>query len=62
MGNIATPLERAFELARSGNYRNIEDIKSRLKKEGFQTDQVSGGSLLRQMRAMIKASGTTVVS
>ena len=50
------PLERAFELARSGKFANVADLRSQLGKEGYQTEQLSGGSLLRQLREIIKAA------
>lgn len=50
------PLERAFELAQSGKFRNTSDIKRQLAKEHMASDQVSGGNLLRQLRAIMKAA------
>jgi hypothetical protein len=51
-------LERAFELARSGDYSNVHDIRRRLKAERF--DQVeghlSGPSINRQLRALCVAA------
>jgi hypothetical protein len=54
MVQIKIPLQRAFELARSGKFGNVADIRSQLGKEGYQTDQLTGGSLLRQLRETIK--------
>lgn len=54
MSNHQLPLERAFDLARSGRCLSIGDIKNHLKSEGIATDQISGGSLLRQLRQIIK--------
>ena len=45
-----TTLERAFELARSGDCANVGEIVKRLSNEGFVTQQVTGPSLLRQLR------------
>jgi ribosomal protein L29 len=53
MGKYPTPLERAFELARTGQYANISEIKSELDKEGLSTDQLSGTMLIRQIRQII---------
>lgn len=61
MRNYATPLERAFELARSGRYSNITDIKAQLEKEHIATDQLSGGMLLRQIRVIIAAASAAAV-
>ena len=49
-----TTLERAFELARSGSCASVQDIRRRLKSEGF--DQVAahlaGPSLGKQLRRL----------
>ena len=49
-------LERAFELARSGECGGISDIKAALKAEGFSGTQISGPSLTRQLRELCAAS------
>jgi hypothetical protein len=36
-------LERAFQLARSGQAATIADIKKRLKREGYEEKAVEGG-------------------
>lgn len=51
--NVST-LERAFQLAKTGQYPNIWQIKIRLKSEGYDQDQVEGRSLQRQLRAIIR--------
>ena len=49
-------LERAFQLARSG-VANVEDIKKRLKREGYDVSSAySGRSLRSQLRDLIKAA------
>ena len=55
-----TPLERAFELARTGTHPTVEDIRKQLRAEGFPTDQVFGPSLLRQLRELANAARTAV--
>jgi hypothetical protein len=48
-------LERAFQLARSGQAATITDIKKRLKREGYEEKAVDGGpSLARQLRKLIR--------
>jgi hypothetical protein len=47
-----TTLERAFDLARSGECAHVDDILKRLNAEGFGTQQVSGPSLIRQLREL----------
>jgi hypothetical protein len=46
-------LERAFELARSGTYSRLEDIRLQLKREGYADFQLYGASLRKQLRALI---------
>jgi len=48
-----TPLERAFELARSGLCKTTADIQLRLKAEGYPADRVIGPTLMKQLRAVI---------
>jgi hypothetical protein len=48
-----TPVERAFQLARSGRCKTTADIQLRLKAEGYSTDQVIGPTLMKQLRAVI---------
>ena len=51
-----TALERAFQLARSGKMATIEDIKKRLKQEGYDERVVTDGgrSLTTQLRGLIR--------
>jgi hypothetical protein len=55
-----TPLERAFELARSGECALVSDVRRRLKDEGYSDAQLDGPSLIRQLRGLLataKAQG-----
>jgi hypothetical protein len=45
-----TTLERAFTLARSGEYSGVAEIRDQLKTEGYATQQLEGPTLLRQLR------------
>lgn len=49
-----TTLERAFDLARSGGYSSLQDIRRQLKSEGF--DQVeahlAGPAIGKQLRRL----------
>ena len=49
-----TTLERAFELARSGQCANVAEIRAALKREGFDQVQghLAGPSITRQLRAL----------
>ena len=45
-----TPLERAFELAQSGRFTTVSEIKQALAAEGFSVAQLTGGVLSKQLR------------
>jgi hypothetical protein len=51
-----TTLERAFELAKSGDYESVTEIRAKLKAEGYALSQLEGPSLNRQLRELCKAS------
>jgi hypothetical protein len=57
MHETTSTIERAFELARSGSYAAIADIRRQLKIEGFSSvDQhFSAPTLVRQLRALLPA-------
>ena len=42
MDHRMTALERAFQLARSGQVSNIAEIKASLGREGYSKDQIEG--------------------
>ncbi|NGP17998.1 hypothetical protein [Devosia aurantiaca] len=52
-----TPIERAFELARSGQCRSTTEIKKALKSEGYVIETLTGATLLKQLRNTILAHG-----
>ena len=49
-----TTLERAFELAKSGEHDTVNLIKKKLKAEGYAIDQIDGKALTTQLRALMK--------
>lgn len=49
-----TALERAFELAKSGEYSTVNVIKGKLRSEGYPLDQVDGKALTKQLRALMR--------
>ena len=50
-------LERTFQLARSGQVARIDDLKKRLKREGYEATEVYfGPSLKSQLRELIQAA------
>ena len=59
MDPTKTALERAFELARSGGFATIRDIKQQLQADGYSTAQITGRQLMGQLRDLMKASSTT---
>jgi LmbE family N-acetylglucosaminyl deacetylase len=57
IGGIST-IERAYQLAKSGEFRTVSNIKDRLHAEGF-TDgiaQVTGRTLTNALRRLISAA------
>ena len=55
-----TIIERAFELARSGACRSVDDIKKKLRAEGFENPEGHlQRSLATQLRTLLKARDTT---
>ena len=50
-----TELERAFQLAKSGDCRTVDEIRKKLSSEGYYATQVTGKGLLRQLQAIIAA-------
>ncbi|WP_055045613.1 hypothetical protein [Devosia sp. A16] len=49
-------LERAFELARSGRYTTLVDLKRAVLAEGYDRKQLEGGALGRQLTTVIRAA------
>ena len=52
-------IERAFQLAKTGQYGSVEDLKRKLRAEGYSVTAITGPSLLRQLRELIKAGRGT---
>ena len=48
-----TAIERAFELAKSGRYMNVGEIKYRLHVEGYFAEAITGTRLCEQLKATI---------
>jgi hypothetical protein len=51
-----TALERAFALARTGEYSGVSEIKAKLHSEGYSPSQLEGPMLLRQIRELCLAA------
>jgi hypothetical protein len=58
MDHNTTALERAFQLAKSGHCISIEDIRQQLKSEGYSTEHITGKSLTRQLKELIRSATT----
>lgn len=56
MNRNLTALERAFQLAKSGEYASVSAIKKQLKAEGHEVTQITGGALSKQLKDLIKAT------
>ncbi len=52
----STSLERAFQLARSGQYSTTDEIRTVLRAEGYATEQLTGPELLKQLRTLLDES------
>jgi hypothetical protein len=55
MQNRVPITERAFQIARSGCVSNVQEIKRELQRQGYAADSLQGPTLLKQLRAVIKA-------
>jgi hypothetical protein len=51
-----TALERAFQLAKSGNVATVDALRRQLKAEGYLDFKVTGKELTTQLRALIQVS------
>lgn len=53
------PVQRAFELARSGECRSVEDVRRRLKAERFENvdGHISGPTIKRQLMEAMRSPG-----
>jgi hypothetical protein len=49
-----TGVERAFEMAREGRFDNVTAIKRAVAREGYETDQIVGPILRKQLRDLIR--------
>lgn len=56
MEHKISTLERAFQLARSGEHSSVEGIKRQLKAEGYDWNLPHGPHLNKQLRELIRAA------
>lgn len=53
---VMTALERAFQLARSGQVSKVSEIVLSLKRDRYDVRQIEGPALRRQLTDLIKAA------
>ena len=54
MSRPPSTIERAFQIAREGSCRSVDDIRKTLKAEGFDSiDAYVSGSIVKQLKAEI---------
>lgn len=51
-----TALERAFELAKSGRFSSVGQVRKQVDYEGYDGRQLSGATLHRQLRQLLSKS------
>jgi hypothetical protein len=51
-----TAMERAFQLAKSGEVSGLTEIVKALRREGYSANQIEGPALKRQLTNLIKAA------
>lgn len=58
MDNRPSIIERAFQLAKSGRYATVGDIRKQLDREHYAStaSYVRGGALVSQLRSLIAAA------
>ena len=54
MDHNLTALERAFQIAKSGDVTSVKEVRRMLRKEGYQVEHIAGLSLSRQLSALMK--------
>jgi hypothetical protein len=56
MDQKLSALERAFQLAKSGEVAGLTEITTSLNREGYSASQIEGPLLKRQLANLIKAA------
>jgi hypothetical protein len=56
MAHRMTALERAFQLARSGQVSSLPEIRKILHGEGYYQKEIQGPALQRQLAGLIKTA------
>lgn len=53
-----SPIERAFEIARAGVCRTVDDVRNQLRAEGYNQRQLEGPALGKQIMDIINKART----
>ena len=53
-----TCMERAFDLAGSGTFRDVVELKRKLNAEGYEGNQIYGRGLSVQLRTIMRAAAS----
>lgn len=56
MDPTKSTLERAFELAKSGRFASMSELRAAIKAEGYTAAQIEGPALGRQLRRLMDES------
>ena len=51
-----TAIERAFDIARTGVYSEVGEIRDRLRHEGYSAETVTGPLLRAQLKVLMEAA------
>ena len=62
MNHNKSTLERAFELAKTGKYATIGELRAIIKSEGYSTAQIEGPALGRQLKRLMEANKPVPIS
>ena len=54
MKPYVTSIERAFELAATGRFTTVSEVRDRLRNEGYTTDCIVGLNLCNQLKSSIR--------
>ena len=55
-----TAIECAFQLARTGHYRTVEEIKRVIRREGYSAGQIEVPALMKQLRQAINTARSAI--
>ena len=52
------PLERAFQLAKNGSCKSMDELRFALKCEGYSTEHIVGRSITAQLKALMERTAS----